>query len=261
MAPMLQGKVAIITGAASGIGAATARLFVEHGAIVIIADVQDELGQEVVASIGPDRSSYVHCNVGDEDQVKSTVDHAVEKYGRLDVLFSNAGIGGPLSGIMDLDLVQFDRAMSVNVRGMVAAVKHAARAMVGEGKTRGGSIICTASVSAALGGAAPHAYTISKHAVVGVVRSAAAELGKHGIRVNAISPFALATPLTCTAADVPRMEEAYAATSNLKGVVLRTGHVAQAALWLASDESAFVSGHDLVVDGGFTAIKNCFQFQ
>ncbi|XP_058083573.1 short-chain dehydrogenase reductase 3b-like [Magnolia sinica] len=255
----LEGKVAIITGAASGIGEAAARLFAENGALVIIADVQDELGHQVVVSIGPDRSCYVHCDVRDEKQVQGAVDLALEKYERLDVMFSNAGIGGPLNGIMELDMGALDNAMAINVRGVVATIKHAARAMV-ERKTRG-SIICTASVSAVLGGSAPHAYTISKHALVGVVRSTAAELGKYGIKVNCISPFALATPMTCTGRDPIKMEEHYGSLSNLKGVVLKPRHVAQAALFLASDESPFVSGHNLVLDGGFSVVNNCFSFE
>ncbi|KAG9459894.1 hypothetical protein H6P81_004402 [Aristolochia fimbriata] len=251
----LEGKVAVITGAASGIGEAAARLFVENGARVVIADVQDELGEAVAASIGgPDKCRYKRCDVREEGQVAAAVAFAVEKYGSLDVMYSNAGVAGPAAGIMDLDLGDLDATMAVNFRGTAAAIKHASRAMAAAG-TRG-SIICTASVSATVAGLGPHAYTVSKHAIVGLARSAAAELGKHGIRVNCVSPFGVATPLACgiSGCDAAETEARTAAVSNMKGMILKPRNVAEAALFLASDDSAFVSGHDLVVDGGFTVV-------
>ncbi|XP_058077606.1 short-chain dehydrogenase reductase 3b-like [Magnolia sinica] len=252
----LEGKVAIITGAASGIGEASARLFANNGARVVIADVQDELGQQVVASIGPDRSCYVHCDVRDEKQVEQTVANTLENYGRLDILFSNAGIMGPICGILEMDIGEMDNTMATNVRGAAAAIKHAAKAMVAR-QTRG-SIICTASVAACLGGTGPHAYTTSKHALVGLVRSTASELGMYGIRVNCISPFGVATPLACKIdnLDPTQLEANCCAISNLKGIVLKPHHIADAALFLASDESAFISGHNLVIDGGFTVVNH-----
>ncbi|XP_042516430.1 short-chain dehydrogenase reductase 3b-like [Macadamia integrifolia] len=254
----LKGKVALITGAASGIGEAAAKLFAEHGAFVVVADVKDELGHEVVASIGQERATYAHCDVRDEKQVEETVAITLDKYGRLDVLFSNAGVLGPLNGILDLDMAAFDNIIAVNVRGVATTIKHAARAMVAR-KIRG-SIICTASVAASVGGSGPHAYTTAKHAVLGLVRSTCSELGAHGIRVNCVSPFGVATPLVCDAFDLkPSVVEANsAAISNLKGIVLKAAHIAEAALFLASDESAFMSGHDLVVDGGFTVISRSY---
>ncbi|KAK3407527.1 hypothetical protein EUGRSUZ_K03571 [Eucalyptus grandis] len=215
------GKVALVTGAASGIGEEAARLFAEHGAFVVIADIQDELGQKVADSIGNHRASYHHCDVRDESQVESAVNYTVREHKKLDVLFSNAGVIGPLDGILDLDLAAFDATVATNVRGVAATIKHAARAMVAAG-TRG-SIVCTASVAAAIGGAGPHAYTVSKHALVGLE-----------VEVNS------------------------AAAANLKGVVLRARHVAEAALFLASDESEYISGHNLAVDGGFTAVSHSY---
>ncbi|XP_077218660.1 short-chain dehydrogenase reductase 3b-like [Tasmannia lanceolata] len=246
----LEGKVAIITGAASGIGEAAARLFAENGALVVIADIQDELGAQVVASIGPQKSCYRHCDVRDEKQVQETVDYALETYGSLDILFSNAGIIGPLGGILDLDMGEFDKTMAVNMRGAVIAIKHAGRAMV-----------ATASVTGCVAGAGPHSYTISKHALVGLVRTASCEFGKHGIRVNCISPFALATPMGDSAnMEKSEVEAMCCAASNLKGIVLRPTHLAEAALFLASDESAFISGHNLTVDGGFTVVNPSLGF-
>ncbi|CAN1353132.1 Short-chain dehydrogenase reductase 3b [Linum perenne] len=180
------------------------------------------------------------------------VEFTVQKYGKLDILFSNAGVIGPLTGILDLDLDDFDRTMAVNVRGVAATIKHAARAMMKNGARSGGSIICTSSAASSVGGTGPHAYTASKHALVGLVRSACGELGEYGIRVNCISPFG---------AFGMRPDEVEANCSkiaNLKGIVLKARHVAETALFLASDESAYVSGHNLAVDGGFTVVNHSF---
>ena len=177
--PRLEGKVALVTGAASGIGEEAVRLFAQKGALVVAADVQDELGRQVVSSIGSEKVCYRHCDVRDEKQVEETVAYALDKYGSLDVLFSNARIIGPVSGILELDLQAFDNTMAVNVRGVAATIKHAGRAMVAR-RIRG-SIICTASVAASLGGAGPHAYTTSKHALVILVRAACSELGGGGL--------------------------------------------------------------------------------
>ncbi|KAJ6796232.1 putative short-chain dehydrogenase reductase 5 [Iris pallida] len=251
---MLEGKVAIITGAASGIGEAAARLFAAQGAFVVIADIQDQLGLAVAASIGPGRSSYRHCDVTDEEQVESAVAHAVSARGRLDIMYSNAGVMGPAAGVVDLDKAEFDRAMAVNVGGAALAIKHAARAMLAGGVR--GAIVCTASATGHQAGLGPAAYTASKHALVGLVRAAAGELGSGGIRVNCVSPFGVATPMSCGLNGLtPEMLEATSCRlSNLKGTVLKASHVAEAALFLASDQSVYVSGHDLLVDGGSTVV-------
>ncbi|KAK7259158.1 hypothetical protein RIF29_24758 [Crotalaria pallida] len=253
----LQGKVAIITGASSGIGAEAARIFVENGAYVVIADINDQLGHQVATSIGLDKVSYHHCDVKDEKQVEETVAFAVEKYGTLDIMFSNAGITGQNSTILDYDLDAFDNTIAVNLRGATAAIKHAARVMVAK-KIRG-SIICTASVAASVGGCADHDYTASKHGLIGLMRSTCGELGAYGIRVNCISPYAVATPLACKAHNMKPSEIEAICTdfANLKGITLKTTHIAEVALFLASHESAYISGQDLVVDGGFLAINRC----
>lgn len=246
--------MALLTGAASGIGEQTARLFTENGARVVVADVQDEMGLQVVESIGTERASYLHCDVRDEKQVEEAVSFTINKYGSLDVLFSNAGIIGPLTSILELDLDGFNNTMATNVRGVAATIKHAARAMVA--RNIRGSIICTTSVASLLGGTGPSAYTTSKHALVGLVRSACSELGEYGIRVNSVSPFGVATPLACTAYNLRpnEVEENSCGLANLKGVVLKARHVAEAALFLASDESAYISGHNLAVDGGYAVV-------
>ncbi|XP_062169245.1 (+)-cis,trans-nepetalactol synthase NEPS1-like [Alnus glutinosa] len=249
----LQGKVAIITGGASGIGEATARLFAQHGTrMVVIADIQDQLGHQVATSIGIDKCNYVHCDVADEDQVKTMVESTVQKHGQLDIMFSNAGIlSASDQTVLELDFLQFDRLFAVNARGMALCVKHAARVMV-EGRVRG-NIVCTGSVAASHGGKRRTDYCMSKHAVLGLVRSASVQLGVHGIRVNCVSPNALATPLTIQALgkSAGEIEKAYETYARLKGAVLNVKDIADAVLFLARNE--FVTGHDLLVDGSFVS--------
>ncbi|KAL6279548.1 hypothetical protein ACE6H2_016429 [Prunus campanulata] len=257
----LQGKVAIVTGGASGIGEATARKFALHGVrAVVIADVQDEKGQNVAASIGADRSIYIHCDVTDEDQVKILIESTVRIYGRLDIMFSNAGVGSAgEQTVLDLDLAMYDRVMAVNARGMAASVKHAARAMV-EGRVRG-SIVCTASATASMGSAKLADYTMSKHAVLGLMRSASVQLGAYGIRVNCVSPGSVTTPLlrsTYKAAAVAEEEEDVVrlVESSLRlkvGKMMSVENIADGVVFLASDDSEFVTGHNLAVDGGFVS--------
>ncbi|KAI4349784.1 hypothetical protein L6164_010340 [Bauhinia variegata] len=149
--------------------------------------------------------------------------------------------------------------MAANVRGVAATMKYAARAMVA--KNIRGSIVCTTSVSACVGGIGLHGYTASKHAILGLVRSACSELGSYGIRVNCASPYGVATPLACGAYNLEpcQVEANCCANANLKGIVLKARHIAEAALFLASDESLYISGHKLVVDGGISVVNNSFS--
>ncbi|XP_034572736.1 short-chain dehydrogenase reductase 3b [Setaria viridis] len=254
--PRLDGKVAIVTGGASGIGEAAARLFASSGATVVIADIQDALGEAVAASAG---CTFMRCDVTDEAQVEATVGAVVAAHGRLDVMLSNAGVLLPTGSVMDMDLAELDRVMAVNFRGAAACVKHAARAMVSppDNGARGGAIVCTASVASLQGGFGPASYTASKHALLGLVRAAAGELGRHGVRVNCVSPGGVATPMSCALMGVgPEELEAMTVPHNvLRGKVLRAEDVAEAALFLASDQASFISGHNLVVDGATTAVN------
>ncbi|PSS23597.1 Secoisolariciresinol dehydrogenase [Actinidia chinensis var. chinensis] len=255
----LEGKVAIITGGASGIGETTARLFVQHGAKVVIADVQDNLGLSVCKDLGSDSDvTYVHCDVTNDSDVQNLVDTTISKYGKLDIMYNNAGISGKLDfTIQDTDYENLKRIFDVNVYGAFLGAKHAARVMIPAKK---GVILFTCSLASVISGESPHAYTVSKYAVVGLTKNLCVELGQHGIRVNCISPGALPTPLLSSALGMDRstLEGHLCAAANLKGVVPSADNVADAALFLGSDEAKYVSGVNLVLDGGYSTTNQYF---
>ncbi|XP_031378455.1 short-chain dehydrogenase reductase ATA1, partial [Punica granatum] len=261
----LPGKVAIITGGARGIGAGTAKLFAQHGAHVIIADIIDGLGTDLAESIG---GRYIHCDVAKEADVEAAVKFALAWKGRLDIMFNNAGVSGPDGSIMRLDMDRVKALVSVNINGIVHGIKYAARAMVESGK--GGSIICSASSAASLGGLAGHAYTMSKGAILSLTRSSACELGQHGIRVNCISPHGVPSEMLLFyyrrvfGRDDVTTEEVSSAVGEKGSLIKGRGgsveDVAHAAVFLASDEAGFITGHNLVIDGGYTSAATGLSF-
>nr|GEY11734.1 (-)-isopiperitenol/(-)-carveol dehydrogenase, mitochondrial-like [Tanacetum cinerariifolium] len=252
-------KISIITGGASGIGEATARLFTINGAFIVLADIQDELGQKVAESIGTKHCAYFHCDISNEDDVISLINFTVKTYGRLDIMFCNAGIISTSSQtVLDLDLTQFDKLFAINALGTAACVKHAALSMV-EQRVRG-VIICTTSVGASRGASTRTDYAMSKHAVLGLVRSASKQLGEYGIRVNCVSPSFVVTPLLNRYEETKKKKKVYEGLTSLKGVELCVEDVAEAVVFLASDVSSFITGHDLVVDGGLTKLPDADDF-
>ena len=247
MSGRLDGKVCVITGAASGIGAGTARMFVAQGAKVIVADMQADAGLALVAELG-DNARFALCNVTKEADVATAVDLAVSEFGRLDVMFNNAGIVGAVGRISEMSVEAWDNTIDILLRGVFLGVKHAARVMLPQNS---GVIINTSSTAGLRGGLGPHAYTAAKHGVIGLTRSAANELAPNGIRVNAISPGNTVTAMTAAvttgnADDIAATTDRIASMSPL-GYAGVPDDIAAAALYLASDDARYVSGHTLVV--------------
>ena len=262
----LLGKVALVTGGATGIGESIVRLFHKHGAKVCIVDVQDKLGHTVSDTLGGEPNTYYfHCDVSKEDDVCQAVDFAVSKFGTLDIMVNNAGLSGsPCPDIRNVDISEFEKIFDVNVKGVFLGMKHAARIMI---PLKKGSIISICSVAGVTGGIGPHSYTGSKHAVLGLTKNVAAELGLHGIRVNCVSPYGVATGLAIAHfPEEERTEDAMAGfrafmgkIANLQGLELTVDDVANSVLFLASDEARYVSGANLMVDGGFTCSNHLLR--
>ena len=248
----LDGKVAIVTGGASGIGRATVLLFAREGAKVLVADWDEERGAEVVEEAAKEggEARFVKVDVSNGEDVRAMVSAAVESFGRLDVLFNNAGVEGEQAPTADCTLENFDRVIAINLRGVFLGMKYGIPEML---KTGGGSIINTASVAGLVGFMNIPAYCASKGGVIQLTKTAALEYAKQNVRVNVICPGVIWTPMVERFAG-PR-EQAEQARGALEPVG-RFGtaeEVAQMALFLASDDSTFCTGAPFVVDGGFVA--------
>lgn len=259
MTGLLDGKVAIVTGGTSGIGLATVERFVAEGAKVAIADIQDELGESTAARFG-DAALYVHTDVTDENAIEALVAATVARFGKLDVMHNNAGAQGDPAAIVDLTSAGFDKTIALLTRSVLLGHKFAARQFQKQGT--GGSIITTASAAGLQGGWSAAGYTIAKHAVIGIVKQAVAELAPLGIRSNAVAPGIIMTPIMARTFGVPLEKSDEFVTFLAERLdatqpIGRVGHpddVAKVALFLASDLSAYVTGVTIPVDGGATSI-------
>ena len=257
----LVGKVAVITGSTSGIGARTAEVFVDEGAQVVIAGRRQERGERLARALG-DAASFIRTDVAVEADVERMIAHAVDRFGRLDCLVNNAGRSSQYAAFIDADLEQFDAVIAVHLRAVLAGMKYAARVMAAQGS---GNIINVTSVNGTRAGLGGHYYSAAKAAAIHLTRCAAVELGEKGIRVNSLSPGMTATGAFGKYVGM-RPDEAdehpeYAAAAigavlpryqSLHGVIY-TEDIARAALFLASDSSRMITGQDLVVDGGISA--------
>lgn len=254
MGNRFENKVAVVTGGASGLGEATARLLVAEGGKVVVADYDATRGQAVADSLG-DAARFAKCDVTVESDVAAAIDLAVDTWGRLDGAFANAGIVGVAGPIADTPMDDFDRTIAVLLRGVFVTVKHAARAMQAAGN--GGSIVMTSSVAGVQGGLGPHAYSVAKTGVVGLARSAASELAASGIRVNAVAPGSIPTAMTAHVTtgnpdDLEKVTEHVARTSPLGRAGL-PNDIAEAVLYFMSDGGSYVTGQTIVVDAGVTS--------
>lgn len=259
----LDGRVAIITGGADGIGEASARLFQQHGARVVIVDIDDDRGQAVARGLGRD-ARYFHADVTLESDIKAAIDLTVREFGRLDCLYNNAGAAGMFGPIQDIPVHAFDKTIALLLRAAFIGIKYAAPIMKAQGS---GSIINMASVAGFRTGDSDHCYAVAKAGIIQLTRTAAMELGESNIRVNCISPGFVVTGAFQKAAGmtreaytlrIPRVKEHFATFQPIRRAGLPED-IARAALWLASDDSSFVNGANLVVDGGLSNGKTWTQ--
>ncbi len=248
----LDGKVALVTGGSSGIGRATALCFAKHGARVVVADVDDKGSLETLSMITDTggQAVFVKTDVTKAADVEGMVNKAVETYGRLDCAYNNAGIEGATASIVDLDERDWDRVIDVNLKGVWLCLRYQISQML---KQDGGAIVNTASIMGLIGGTNDCGYGASKHGVAGLTKTAAIEYARQGIRVNAVCPGTIDTPMARRIA----VDNAEAEKSLIErhpiGRVGQPEEIAETVVWLCSDAASFVTGHMMSVDGGYIA--------
>jgi NAD(P)-dependent dehydrogenase (short-subunit alcohol dehydrogenase family) len=248
----LSGKVAVITGAASGIGKAAAELFAREGAVVLAADISDAAGMAVADAITASGGvcSYVHADTGREADIEAMIHLALARYGRLDALFNNAGIEGSQAATADADVDNWDRVINVNLKGVFLGMKHGIKAMLQSG---GGTIVNNASVAGLVGFPGIPAYCAAKGGVVQLTRTASIEYATQGVRVNCLCPGVIDTPMVERFTGGEAAATAAMTAMEPVGRLGRPEEVAELALYLCSDRSSFITGAIIPVDGGFVA--------
>jgi NAD(P)-dependent dehydrogenase (short-subunit alcohol dehydrogenase family) len=249
MAADLKNKVALITGGTSGIGEATAKLFAEAGAKVVIAGRRDAEGKAVVDEIRKSggEAMFVKTDVSKAADVQAMVQKTVEKYGRLDTAFNNAGIEGNWLPMIDMPEEEFERVIDINLKGVFLCLKNEIPQML---KNGGGTIVNMSSVAGLMGTPAAAHYGASKHGVIALTRTAALEHAKQNIRVNAVCPAVIESPMENRLFGAPEVHK-FAVGMHPIGRIGKAREIAEAVLWLASDKSSFMTGHYITLDGGF----------
>ena len=247
-----ENKVALVTGAGSGMGLATAKAFAEAGASVVLADIQEEAGRAAAEQLIADgrKALAIGCDVSDDGQVASMIERTVSSFGRLDAAFNNAGVMQRRVDTADISGDEWDRVMAINLRGVWSCMKHELRQMLQQGS---GAIVNCSSIGGVIGNPGLAAYAAAKHGVLGLTQSAALEYAARGIRINAVCPGTIKTPMvqSMTGGDAKALAEMV--KDEPIGRLGEPEEIAAAVLWLCSPGASFVVGHALLVDGGYTA--------
>lgn len=244
-----ENKVVIVTGAGSGIGKATALAFSKEGAKVVVSDIMEKEGKETVAEIQRNKGEaiFIRCDVSSEKEVKELVDKTIEKYGRLDCAYNNAGVEGSPCTTVECSTENWDKTIDINLKGVWLCMKYEIPEMLKSGK---GSIVNCSSIAGLVGFETIPAYVASKHGVIGLTETAALEFAKRNIRVNAVCPGAIHTPMLDR---FTHGEEQVMAEQDPMGRIGKPEEIAESVLWLCSDKSSYVTGQSLAVDGGWVA--------